>query len=136
MKLSRNGIIIKIVIIRRFFINFFKTKESIGTALTMAIDPRTRAIFAVFDPMAFPTAKFDSLLIAATIDTKISGAEVANATIVKPITIIGILRILAIEVEPSTKKSDPRINKYIPIESKIRDVIINLVLLKLIEHIR
>jgi hypothetical protein len=86
--------------------------------------------------MAFPTAKFDSLLIAATIDTKISGAEVANATIVKPITIIGILRILAIEVEPSTKKSDPRINKYIPIESKIRDVIINLVLLKLIEHIR
>ena len=39
-------------------------------------------------------------------ETNISGADVANATTVNPITIRGILNILAIEVAPSTKKSD------------------------------
>ena len=47
--------------------------------------------------------RFDSLFNAATIETRISGAEVANATIVRPITMIGIFRICAIDATPLTK---------------------------------
>tara|TARA_Y100000768_G_scaffold1455_1_gene1132 strand:- start:3330 stop:3704 length:375 start_codon:yes stop_codon:yes gene_type:complete len=115
--------IIKNEIIRRFLTNFFKTEDFIETELTIAIDPKTNAIFAVFDPIALPIARSDSLFIAATKETNISGADVANATTVKPITIRGIFAILARDVEPSTKKSDPFININIPIDNKKRDVI-------------
>jgi hypothetical protein len=120
--LLKNGMIIKNEIIRRFLTNFFKTEDFIGTDLTIAIDPKTSAMFAVFDPMALPIARFDSSFIAATKETNISGADVANATTVKPITIRGILTILARDVAPSTKKSDPFIKIKIPTDNKKRDV--------------
>tara|TARA_B100000900_G_scaffold299870_1_gene258433 strand:- start:147 stop:536 length:390 start_codon:yes stop_codon:yes gene_type:complete len=115
--------IIKNEIIRRFLTNFFMVEDFIGTDLTIAMDPKTSAIFAVFDPIALPMARSDSSFIAATKETNISGADVANATTVNPIITRGILAILAIEVAPSTKKSDPFIKINIPIDNKKRDVI-------------
>ena len=98
-------------------------EDFIGTDLTIAMDPKTSAMFAVFDPIALPIARSDSSFIAAMKETNISGADVANATTVNPIMTSGILAILAIEVAPSTKKSDPFIKINIPIDNKKRDVI-------------
>ena len=94
--------------------------------LMTAIDPITRAIFAVFDPIALPIARLDSAARADKYETKISGAEVANATIVKPITIVGIFMFLATEIEPSTKKCDPMINSKNPIVKYASNVIIKI----------
>ena len=115
--------IIKKEIIRRFLTNFFMVEDFIGIDLTIAMDPNTSAMFAVFDPIALPIARSDSSFIAATKETNISGADVANATTVNPIMTRGILAILAIEVAPSTKKSDAFIKINIPIDNKKRDVI-------------
>ena len=115
--------IIKKETIRRFLTNFFMVADFIGIDLTIAMDPNTNAMFAVFDPIALPIARSDSSFIAATKETNISGADVANATTVNPIMTRGILAILAIEVAPSTKKSDPFIKINIPIDNKKRDVI-------------
>ena len=108
----------------RAFIKFLITNESNEIVLMIAIEPITRAIFAVFDPIAFPIARLDSAAKADIYETKISGAEVANATIVKPITIVGIFMFFATEVAPSTKKCDPMINSKNPIVKYARNVII------------
>ena len=84
-------------------ISFLWILESMDIGFMLAIKPNTRPILAVLEPIAFPTARFDSLFNAATIETRISGAEVANATIVRPITMIGIFRICAIDATPLTK---------------------------------
>ena len=69
-------------------------EDFIGTDLTIAMDPKTSAMFAVFDPIALPIARSDSSFIAATKETNISGADVANATTVNPIMTRGILLFL------------------------------------------
>ena len=54
---------------------------------------------------------------AALMLTEASGALVPMATIVRPIMTLGILRNLASEVLPSTKKSAPLINSTKPMIS-------------------
>ncbi|BCY29547.1 hypothetical protein KK2020170_24150 [Flavobacterium okayamense] len=52
--------------------------------------PRTNPTFPIFDPTTFPTAISGKPSKAAFILTIISGADVANETIVKPTIILDI----------------------------------------------
>ena len=52
-------------------------RSSIGR--TMAMAPRTSPMLAMFEPMALPKARPGSPRNAAMIETRISGADVANA---------------------------------------------------------
>ena len=53
---------------------------------TRAATPRTSQVFAIFEPITFHSASSVCHLIAESIFTNNSGADVPNATIVKPIT--------------------------------------------------
>jgi hypothetical protein len=80
--------------------------------------PITRRILNIFEPTTLPTAISLEFLRAAFILTAVSGELVPKATIVSPTRIEGTLKILAMEDEPSTKKSAPLTSKAKPI-SKI-----------------
>jgi hypothetical protein len=85
--------------------------------------PITRRILNIFEPTTLPTAISLEFLRAAFILTAVSGELVPKATIVSPTRIEGTLKILAMEDEPSTKKSAPLMSKTNPI-SKIKYSII------------
>jgi hypothetical protein len=85
--------------------------------------PITRRILKIFEPTTLPTAISLEFLRAAFILTAVSGELVPKATIVSPTRIEGTLKILAMEDEPSTKKSAPLMSKTNPI-SKIKYSII------------
>ena len=53
--------------------------------IPMQETPNIRAIFEILEPTTVPMANSSLLLITDEIPTKISGAEVPSATIVKPI---------------------------------------------------
>ena len=55
--------------------------------------------------------------------TTSSGAEVPKATMVSPITILGILNLLAITEAPSTREFAPKTKKTTPISKIIKDII-------------
>jgi hypothetical protein len=57
-------------------------------------------------------------LIPAIIETEASGALVPKATIVKPMIMLGIFKVFAIEELPSTKKSAPLIKSMKPRSNK------------------
>jgi hypothetical protein len=62
-------------------------------------------MFAMLEPMALPTARLPACSMAAVADTISSGAEVPNATTVRP-TIIGVIpRLRAVDTAPDTKRS-------------------------------
>jgi hypothetical protein len=69
----------------------------------IAVTPSTIPILAILDPNAFPTAKPEFPCKEEIPDTKISGAEVPNPTIVNPITKDETPICLAIETAPETK---------------------------------
>lgn len=62
-------------------------------------------MLAMFEPMILPRAISVLPLKALSTETTISGAEVPNATTVRPITIGDILNFCASEDAPDTKKS-------------------------------
>lgn len=79
-----------------------------------AVAPRTKAILAIFDPIAFPTARWLAPSKAAVADTINSGAEVPKATTVRP-TIIGVMpKCRAVATAPDTKRSALQTNTIRP----------------------
>ena len=86
--------------------------SSIG--LTRAVAPITRPILTMFEPMALPNARPGSFCRAATTETRISGAEVANATTVRPIISGATPRFRAVAAAPCTKRSAPQIRSTRP----------------------
>ena len=68
---------------------------------------RTNNKFAILLPTTFPIEISAFPLIAAFMLTAASGIEVPIATTVRPITICGILKRLAMLDEPSTNTSAP-----------------------------
>ena len=88
--------------------SFFKTLSSIFKGLIIADKPRTKPMFAIFEPMILPRA-IDSAFLRA--DTKLmnnSGADVPKATIVEPMIIVLMPRDFASRDEFLTKYSAPR----------------------------
>ena len=61
-----------------------------NSGLQIAVAPKTRPIFAMFEPMALPIAILVFPSKAAMEPTSISGAEVAMPTTVKPMIRGGI----------------------------------------------
>ncbi len=68
-----------------------------------AVIPNISKIFAMLLPRIFPNAMSPLPLTAAMMFTISSGIEVPKATIVNPITNVGIPNFLASDEEPSTR---------------------------------
>ena len=66
-----------------------------------------KLVLTVTDPIALPTAISVQLLLAAISDTIISGKVVARETMVAPMIICGMPKMLAMVVAACTKKSPP-----------------------------
>lgn len=78
-----------------------------GIGEIRAVAPATSIRFTIFEPTTFPMAMPFIPFNAEVRLTASSGRLVPNATIVSPITMEGIWKILAIPELPSTKKSAP-----------------------------
>src|SRR5690606_5683238 len=74
---------------------------------TMADSPRIARTLKILLPRILPNAMSDCSLAEAMTLTTNSGEEVPNATMVNPITILGILYVLAKEEAPSTRALAP-----------------------------
>ena len=76
----------------------------IGILAISAVTPSTKAILAIFEPMALPTPIAGMPFNAASAETIISGADVPKATTVRPI-IMGVMpTCFATEALPLTNK--------------------------------
>ena len=85
--------------------------------IIIADKPTATSKLKIFEPIIFPIAISLDPFNAALILTAASGALVPNATIVSPISKVGIFAIFAIDEAPSTKKSAPLISIINPITS-------------------
>jgi hypothetical protein len=92
----------------------------------IAVTPSTKAIFAIFDPIALPNAILLLPSNTALRLTNSSGAEVAKDTTVIPTTKVDIFIIRAKDTDPLTRNSPPKNNKTKPNNSKIIGLIIAL----------
>ena len=81
--------------------------------IPMQETPKIRAIFDIFEPTTAPIASSSLLLMTDDMPTKISGAEVPSATIVKPTASSLIPRFFARSEELSTNLSAPHTNTAI-----------------------
>ena len=98
-------------------IGFYKKGATLKR--TGADAPRTMRRLNIFDPITLPTAIPLAPLSAAVTLTAASGRLVPKATIVRPITKVGMLKYLAMAELPETKKSAPFTRQTNPIISKI-----------------
>ena len=90
---------------------------------TNAETPTTANILKILLPITLPK---DIALVPANaevIETAASGALVPNATIVKPTIIVGIFKLYATLLAPSTNTSAPLIKSTNPIMRKIACII-------------
>ena len=91
----------------------------------MEIIDKTRAIFAIFDPITLLIAIAGELLKAAFILTINSGSEVAKATTVIPITSLEILNFRDKATDDLTINSPPITNNKNPKNIKNRFILID-----------
>ena len=83
--------------------SLFSMDDCSFNGISRAVKPNTKPILAILEPIALPMAKFVLPCIAALMPTKISGAEVPKATIVKPMMSGDILKYFAQFAAPVTK---------------------------------
>ena len=70
------------------------------------VAPKTRPIFAIFEPTALPIASSPAPVKAAEKETKISGEDVPIDTMVRPTRMGLIPKFCAIAAAPLTKRSE------------------------------
>ena len=80
-----------------------------GIGMTIAVSPRTRAMFMMLEPMTLPTAISPCPLVADAIEAASSGALVPNPTTVTPITKGETPILRARRAAPRTRSSAPKI---------------------------
>ncbi len=85
----------------------------------MAVSPRTKAKFAIFEPTTLPIAISGCPFMAASKLTTSSGAEVPKETNTTPITSFETLKCTARETLPFTKKSPLKIKSTKPRKRKM-----------------
>ena len=83
----------------------FLTGAEKGRGATIAVIPSTNPIFAMFEPIALPTASNGLPSSAAKTATRISGADVPIDTTVKPISILDTPILVANAAAPDRKRS-------------------------------
>lgn len=88
----------------------------------IAVIPRMRNIFAIFDPRTFPIAISVFQEILAMIETMSSGILVPIATIVRPMIASEIRYFFAIETAPSTRVLPPYVRSTSPAMIKKSDI--------------
>ena len=92
----------------------FKVFSEIFILKNKAVQPKTKAIFAIFEPIIFPkTMSLLSLKIASKL-TNNSGEDVAKDTIVIPATSLEILNLVARFTDPRTSSSPPKYKRTNP----------------------
>lgn len=106
-------------------ISFVNVPLVIVIGATTAVTPTIIKILKMLLPTTFPIESSALPLIADTILTVNSGAEVPKATIVRPITSDDMLNLLANAAAPSVKKLAPDRIKPKP-TSKNKILIMNL----------
>ncbi len=82
--------------------------------------PKMRAIFEIFEPTTVPIASSSLLLITDDMPTKISGADVPRATMVKPIASSLNPSFFARSEELSTNLSAPQTNTAIDSKREVK----------------
>ena len=93
----------------------FKMEAGEAMGRMIAAQPTTASRLKILEPMMLPRDIPLLPFIPAVMLTAASGALVPMETRVRPMMIEGIFSNLAIEEEPSTKKSAPLISKTKPI---------------------
>ena len=88
--------------------------------IPMQETPNIRAIFEILEPTTVPMANSSLLLITDEIPTKISGAEVPSATIVKPMVNSLMPSFFARSDELSTNLSAPQTKTAIEVRRPTR----------------
>ena len=94
------------------FLTIFTFSILIG--LIIEATPSINNTFIMLLPITLPSTISVLLEPSALIDTANSGADVPNATIVKPINIFDTLKFCAVDDAPSTNISAPLINNTNP----------------------
>ena len=89
--------------------------------------PKIRAILVIFDPTIVPIATASAEFITELMATKISGADVPRATIVKPTNNSLIPNLLAILEEASTNLSAPKTR--VAIDKISTEIFVNIFIL-------
>ena len=84
----------------------------------MAVNPKTKPMLAIFEPMTLPKAISGEPSNAACRLTNSSGAEVAKETTVIPMTSFDILNLKDKATDDRTKNSPPITNKRSPKKTK------------------
>ncbi len=90
----------------------------------IAHNPRISSMFAMLLPIMFPNEMSAVPFNAAKMLTNVSGSDVPNATMVSPITSVGMPNRLASDVEPSTRKSAPFTSRISPAANKRYSIIL------------
>ena len=80
----------------------------------IAVNPKTKPMFAILEPMTLPKAISDDPLKAACTLTNNSGADVAKETTVIPITTLESLNLNDNATDDLTKNSPPMTSKSKP----------------------
>ena len=81
---------------------------------TMAATPVMSRVLKMFDPTTLPTARSAVPFNADTRLTQNSGADVPTATMVRPMTICGMLMRSASATAPSVRRSAPQSTSTMP----------------------
>ncbi len=89
--------------------------------------PKIRAILVIFDPTIVPIATASAEFTTELMATKISGADVPRATIVKPTNNSLIPNLLAILEEASTNLSAPKTR--VAIDKISTEIFVNIFIL-------
>ena len=101
-------------------ISFRSVLRVITIGATREVQPTINRILKILLPTTFPIAMSELPFIADDMLTVSSGVEVPKATMVRPITMDGILNRLAMEAAPSVSPFAPsRIRSNPPISSSM-----------------
>lgn len=95
--------------------------ELTGRSATVPVIPKTSRILKILLPTTFPIAISDCFFNDAITEVTISGADVPNATIVRPITASETPNEDAIDFAELTKSSAPSHSHTSPSRTKIID---------------
>ena len=95
--------------------SFFTVEGLMTIGATIAAQPTMTIVFMMLEPTTLPTAISGVPLRADMRLTKNSGADVPQATMVRPITISGTPKRRASELAPSVRRSAPTSTNVTPI---------------------
>ena len=112
---SRKRVTRRVEIRMQIGISFLMVSDFIERGWIRAARPRIKRMLRIFEPMTFPRTISVLPEARALIETASSGAEVPKAIIVKPIRVLGMRKLVAVEEAPSTKRSAPLIKRTKPI---------------------